>query len=409
MHMKILATVVVLVLVIGVGSWMWFKNSSAAPRYRLAKAEKGELIVTVSATGTVQPVTNVQVGTQVSGTIQKLNADFNSRVTAGQIVAQIDPALFQAHVDQDRANLLKSQSDVDRVKATLVQAEKELNRSKELAKKDLISPSDLDAAIATYDSLVAQVKVAESTVEQNRAALAISDVNLKYTQILSPIDGVVVSRNVDVGQTVAASLSAPTLFVIADSLKHVQIQASVPEADIGKIAKDQPVTFTVDAYREVKFKGTVFQVRLSPSTVQNVVTYTVLVNAENPEEKLLPGMTANVLFEVARFADVLQVPNAALRFVPPDVEKPPEPTTARRPARGDNSRDPKSRVWVSGDGGPVAVAVVTGATDGAYTQIMSGDLREDQEVLIGMLAEGRDSQMTNPFGPRQGSSSTRRP
>jgi HlyD family secretion protein len=398
------------VVVIGGGAWLWASNGSAQTRFRTAKVERGDLVVTVTATGAVQPVTQVQVGTQVSGTIQKLFADFNSRVTKGETVAQIDPAPFQAHVDQDRANLLKAQADVERVKAMLVQADKELKRSRELAGRELISPSELDAAVATYDSLVAQQKVAEATVEQNRAALQISDVNMKYTTIVSPIDGVVVSRNVDVGQTVAASLQAPTLFVIADSLKSVQVQASVPEADIGKITQGQRATFDVDAWRDLKFEGKVSQIRLAPSTVQNVVTYTVLVNADNPEEKLVPGMTANLTFEVSRRKDVLQVPNAALRFTPPDQERAAaaEPPPVRRPGRGDRPRTPKARVWTAGPDGPIAVSIVPGQSDGAFTEVVQGDVHEGQEVYVGVASEGRDNSMTNPFAPGRSSSSSGR-
>jgi HlyD family secretion protein len=314
---KLILIAVVLLAAGGGGAWVWLRGANGATSFRLAKVERGDLLVTVTATGTVQPVTQVQVGTQVSGTIQKLFADFNSKVKEGEQVAQIDPAPFQARVDQDQANYLRAQADVERVKANLVQAEKDLARSKELAKRELISTADLDAATAAYDSLVAQVKVAEATVAQGKSTLQISTVNFGYTKIVSPIDGLVISRNVDVGQTVAASLSAPTLFVIADSLKKIQVQASVAEADIGKITLSQDVTFTVDAWRERPFSGKVSQVRLSPTTVQNVVTYTVLIDADNPEEKLLPGMTASVSFQVARHVAVLKIPNAALRFTPP--------------------------------------------------------------------------------------------
>src|SRR5262245_34652141 len=233
------------------------KASRSGPRFRLARVERGDLLVVVHATGTVEPVTQVQVGTQVTGSIQRLFADFNSRVAAGEVLAQIDPAPFRALVDQNRANLIRAQADVGRVRASLVQAEKELTRSRELAKRELISPSDLDAAVAAYDSLVAQEKVAQAVVDQGKATLDSSEVNLPYTTIVSPIDGIVVSRNVDVGQTVAASLQAPTLFVVADNLKKIQVQASVAEADIGRIAVGQAATFTVDAYRDLRFTGKV--------------------------------------------------------------------------------------------------------------------------------------------------------
>lgn len=404
--------VVLLALAGGAAYWYWHKSSTQAATFRTAKVERGDLLVTVSATGTVQPVTQVQVGTQVTGTILMLGpdsdhqVDFNSHVTAGQVIAQIDPASFQARVDQDKANLARAKADIDRIKASLVQAEKELARSRELAKRDLISASELDAAVASYDSLAAQIKVAEATVAQSEATLKISQVNLNYTTIISPVDGVIVSRNVDVGQTVAASLQAPTLFVIADNLKKIQIQASVAEADIGKISDGQTATFTVDAYRNLSFQGKVFQVRLSPTTVQNVVTYTVMIAADNPDEKLLPGMTASVTFEVDRQTGALKIPNAALRFTPPPelAAEPPTPAPAPAPKKPDGpprerGRGTRGRVWIQSPGGVTAVPIVSGATDGAFTQILKGELQEGQEIVIGISQEGKDAPMTNPFAP----------
>jgi HlyD family secretion protein len=400
----------------GGGAWYWARGANGTPSFRTAKVERGDLLVTVTATGTVQPITQVQVGTQVTGTIQKLFADFNSRVKADQLVAQIDPAPFQARVDQDNANLLRAQADVERVKANLVQAEKELARSKELSKRELISAAELDAATAAYDSLTAQVKVAEATVAQSRSTLQISTVNLGYTNIKSPIDGLVISRNVDVGQTVAASLSAPTIFVIADSLKRIQVQASVAEADIGKIVSGQDVTFTVDAWRERPFQGKVSQVRLSPTTVQNVVTYTVLIDAENPEEKLLPGMTASVAFQVARHTAALKIPNAALRFTPPaellgeatpaekEKDKEKDKEKEKEKPRGPGGGRGAGKVWVQD---PVTglklipIQTVPGATDGSFTLLKSGDLQEGQEVITGLVQPGSDAGLSNPFGPRR--------
>ena len=232
---RFIIVVVILLLIGGSGFWFWTTNSNGSPKYRYAKVERGDIIATISATGTIQPVTQLQVGTQVTGTIKKLFADFNSRVKANQVIAQIDFAQFEARVNQDKANLIRAEADIDRVKATLVQAQKDLERAKELTRRELISQAELDAAIATYDSLVAQLKVAEAVVKQSKATLEISEVNLRYTTIVSPIDGIVVARNVDVGQTVAASLQAPTLFIIADNLKNIQVQARVPETEKGKI------------------------------------------------------------------------------------------------------------------------------------------------------------------------------
>ncbi|RPH43936.1 MAG: efflux RND transporter periplasmic adaptor subunit [Planctomycetota bacterium] len=410
--------VILILLLAAVGGgatwWFGFRNDDAPHKYRFSKIERGDLRVVVTATGTVQPYLLVQVGTQVTGTIQKLLVDFNSRVTKGELVAQIDPAPFQAKVDQDKANLVKAQSDVIRVKAGVVQAEKELARSRELSKKELISASELDAAIATFDALAAQVKVAEAGVAQAQAALESSQVNLRYTTIVSPIDGVVISRNVDVGQTVAASLSAPTIYVIADDMNKVQVQASVAEADIGRIKEDMEVSFTVDAHRTDRFRGKVSQIRLSPTTVQNVVTYTVMIGAANPGGKLLPGMTANVSFEIAQYHDILKIPNAALRFTPP-----PDPaaaaatpaTTAPAAAAPQGQvrprwrRQPQSRVWIASPAGPVALQVSADATDGTWTRMVSGDLKAGQEVIVGVMIEAMDpSQTSNPFGGSRGGS-----
>jgi HlyD family secretion protein len=414
---KLMVWIVVLAALGGGGYAGWYyglRSPEAATQYRLSRVERGDLRVTVNATGTVQPFLLVQVGTQVTGTIQKLMVDFNSRVKADEVVAQIDPAPYQTRLEQDKANLARAEADVGRVKANLVQAEKELARSRELQKRELISASDLDAAVATYDSLLAQVKVAEASVAQARAAMENSNVNLRYTTIKSPIDGIVISRNVDVGQTVAASLSAPTIYVIADEMKRVQIQASVAEADIGRIKVDQGVTFNVDAYRTDRFKGKVSQIRMSPTTVQNVVTYTVMIDADNPDRKLLPGMTATVTFEIGHYPDVVRVPNSALRFTPPSeaaVAAGPAAGTGAgggggggrgggRPDRGERGeRSSQGRVWINGPSGPAAVPITTGATDGAWTQVVQGDLKEGQEVIVGLIQNGSGGGMTNPFAP----------
>jgi HlyD family secretion protein len=406
---KSLVIVLLLAAAGGGGGWYWIHHSEAPIKYRVARVERGDIKVTVTATGTVSPYLLVQVGTQVTGTIQKLLVDFNSQVKQGQLVAEIDPAPFQAKVDQDKANLARAEADVIRVKAMLIQAEKELGRSRELQKKELISPSDLDAAIATYDSLAAQVKVAEATVAQSQAALESSMVSLRYCTIVSPIDGIVISRNVDVGQTVAASLQAPTIYIIADDMKKVQVSANVPEADIGRITEGMNVSFTVDAHRTDRFKGKVTQVRLSATTVQNVVTYTVMIDADNPGGKLLPGMTANLSFDIAQYHDVLKIPNAALRFTPPSdttaAARPVEPPLAADPSspkqpRSERKKEQPNRVWVASPAGPVALQVTADATDGSWTRLAKGELSEGQEVIVGVIMDGGDPVgTTNPFAP----------
>ncbi|MDI6732543.1 MAG: efflux RND transporter periplasmic adaptor subunit [Planctomycetota bacterium] len=311
----IIGSIILLTVIIWWGV-KWFSGANNHIIYRLAKVEKGDVIQTVNATGIVQPIKLVQVSTQVTGPIKRLYADFNSRVRESEVVAQIDPAVYETKVAQNKANLSRSIAEVERVNANLTQAEKELARAKELAKRDLISQSELDVAIANYASISAQLKVALASVEQNKSILQMSEVDLAYTTIKSPVDGVVISRNVNEGQTVVGSMSAQTIFIIATDLRQIQIEASIPEADIGKIKDRQPVIFTVDAYPEIEFSGVVTQVRLSATTVQNVVTYAVIISAENHKGILFPGMTANLTLEVNRRTDVLKVPNAALRFTP---------------------------------------------------------------------------------------------
>ena len=412
--------IIVIVAAVAVGVWVAARESESAdaPEWRTSKVERDDLAVEVTATGALQPVTQVQVGTQVSGTIQELHADFNSRVTKDQVVAQIDPASFRAKLESDRANLLRSKADVLRVQAMLKLAERDMERNGALVGDGLVTQQEYDAAEANRDSLLAQVEVAKASVTQQEATLAISEVNLTYTTIVSPIDGVIISRNVDVGQTVAASLSAPTLFVIAADLKQMQVQAAVSEADIGRIALGQKVRFHVDAFPEEEFEGVVSQVRLASLTVQNVVTYTVLVDAPNPTEKLLPGMTADLNFEIDRANDVLLVPVSALRFEPEAGDgkgdeqgwsgKGRDASAAEggeHHGRGHEQEAAapdagKGRLHVLRDGQLVAVDVQTGLTDGMRTAITGGDLKEGDEVVTGLMpVASSTSGATNPFMP----------
>ncbi|HZM00797.1 MAG TPA: efflux RND transporter periplasmic adaptor subunit [Planctomycetota bacterium] len=396
------------------------EEDGSAQEWRTATVERGDLVVAVTATGTLQPVTQVQVGTQVTGSIAALYADFNSRVTQGQVVAQIDPAPYKGRVDSDRANLARAKADVLRVQALLKQAEQELQRYSTLVESDLVTQSEYEATLANRDSLLAQVTVAEASVRQQEATLAISEVNLRYTTIESPIDGIVVSRSVDVGQTVSASLSAPTIFVIAADLERMQVQAAVSEADIGRVQVGQMVSFEVDAFMGEEFAGSVSQVRLAPTTVQNVVTYTVLVDASNPGGRLMPGMTADLTFEIERRPDVLLVPDSALRFDPtaaapgasrdedggggerpaPDVA-----SAADRPDDGHDDRGKPGRVYVLRDGGPGPVDVSLGPSDGVLTAVLSGGLAEGDVVITGRSPSGAGAPgaPSNPFVP------TRRP
>src|ERR671922_1136072 len=365
----------VLVLVLGGaagGGYLYYEGQQQPPRYLTAAVERGAIATTVNATGVVNAVTTVQVGSQVSGTIQKLFADFNSPVKEGDVIAQIDPAPLATKVAQGRANVASmiaavqvaqattvnakaavetaqanaesARANIEKSKVALADARRILERNKEMARKSLIAQNDLDTAQMTYDGAVAQLKASEAQLEaaagqlksasaqqrlaaaqelaaaaqvdQAKAALQAAELDLEHTTIRAPVNGIVVSRSVDVGQTVAASLQAPVLFLIAQDLTQMQVDTNVSEADIGRVRVGQRVTFTVDAYANITFTGEVIQVRNAPITVQNVVTYDAVVQVANPDLRLKPGMTANVSFLVAERQDVIKVPTAALRFQP---------------------------------------------------------------------------------------------
>jgi len=393
--------VVVLLIVAAVVTVMLLRKKTSG-QYRTAKIERGTLVQTVRATGVVQPVKLVQVGTQVNGPVRKLYVDYNDQVKEGDLVAQIDPTVYEAQLARDEANLKQSLASVEQTQAKLVQVSNELVRATELARRDMISKTELDAAVADRDTLNAQLKVAEAAVEQTRAALRLSKANLGYTTIRSPVDGVVIARNVDEGQTVVASMSAQVLFQIATDLHQVQVVASVPEADIGKIRIGQPVTFTVDAY-DLEFTGKVAQVRLAAATVQNVVTYPVVVRAENPDNKLFPSMTASIACEVARIPDALKLPNAALRFKPTPAAG---AATGKEHGRsGDGAAKSGPKVWIqAAPGQPATPArLTTGITDGSFTEVKESEkLREGQAVIIGMSDPGAPAAAAtvNPFTPQ---------
>ena len=329
--MKRASIVFLIVAVIGVGTGAYYKlRSGAELQVNTSPATRGDIVDTVGATGTLQAVTTVQVGSQVSGNISWLGADFNSIVKKGQVIARLDPSLFQAQLQQAKANLAqaqanlaKAQSDLDRTKVGLVDAQQKYTRAKELAARNLLPQSDLDAAKIAVDTAQAQLASQQATVTQSQAGVNQSEatvnqnqVNVDHTIIAAPIDGIVTQRSVDVGQTVAASMQAPTLFIIAADLTKMQVNANIDEADVGRIRPGQTVTFRVDAYPTEDFQGTVTQIRLQPVVVQNVTTYGTIIDVPNPDLKLKPGMTANLKVQIAKRTDVLRVPNAALRFRP---------------------------------------------------------------------------------------------
>jgi len=517
----------------GVGGYLYYyKDSEASVKYRTVKVERGSLATYVTANGTINPVITVLVGSQVSGTIQKLYADYNSRVKKDQLIAQIDPAIFQAQVSQARAKLenaraafLNAQADIATAKANIESnkanvikskvavddTKRNLDRSLELFRRNLISASERDSAQTAQDSARAQLEAsqaqqkaseaqldsahakmesARAQIKQAEAELELAQVNLDHTKILAPVNGIVISRNVDVGQTVAASLQAPTLFTIAQDLTDMQVDTNVSEADIGRVAVGQEATFTVDAFPNFTFRGKVTDIRNAPLTVQNVVTYDVVILVKNPELKLRPGMTANASILVAQRESVLKIPNSALRFRPEFAKKEASPPTkggaapaapspssstgeqilerlkaelkltpeqqagisrilkdaqseilaARKAGGAEEARNkakelrtanrlkirslltedqkkkfdqldqrPESspapaqgfKVWVPApDGKPVPVDITTGISDGSYTEVASGVLKEGQEVIVeaasGNSKGGASSQAPQP-------------
>lgn len=388
---------------------VWGIQAQKGPsiRYSTVPIERGTVVSKVTATGTLSALVTVQVGSQVSGRLQQILVDFNSPVKKGQVLAKLDPQLFQATLEQARARHLAAKSDLARSQVEASLSKRQLERTKLLAERRLIATSDLDSARAAYEVAQAQVMAQEANLAQARASLQQAEVNLGYTTIVSPINGVVIARNVDVGQTVAASLQAPTLFLIAQDLRKVQVVSSVAEADISKLSPNMEAEFTVDAYPTETFKGKVHQIRNSPQTTQNVVTYDALINVDNPELKLKPGMTANVTFVCDRRDDALRVPNAALRFRPTfDGEKRVRGENRnnrdnrdhreRRKDGKDGKRGP--RVWVLKDGKPRPVRLETGLTDGSYTEVVKG-IEEGTEIIVD---SGEKNQKSQQRGSNQG-------
>jgi HlyD family secretion protein len=373
-----------IIIAIAIAIFILFRGKGNEPKFRFDRVVRGDIEMAVTATGTVNPVTTVLVGTQVSGTIKNIYVDFNSPVRKGQLIAQIDPALFEAQVNQARANLLAAKANLEKAKATSVDAKRTMERNKELLSKNLIAQSDFDTAETNYETADASVSAAKSQVAQSEAALSSAETNLYYTKIVSPVDGIVVSRNVDVGQTVAASFQTPTLFSIAQDLTKMQIDTNVAEADIGNVKFGQDVEFTVDAYPDTTFKGKVWQVRNAPITVQNVVTYDVVIQVDNQELMLKPGMTANVSIIVSIRKNVLKIPNAALRFKPAEKVK----TALQQKGSG---------VWILEQEKPKRVPISIGISDGNYTELISGKINEGQEVIVESLTKAKAQQ---PSGPR---------
>ncbi|MFI5252709.1 MAG: efflux RND transporter periplasmic adaptor subunit [Bacteroidota bacterium] len=430
---KIYIYIIVGIIILATGGYFVIGgNNNKTVKYRTEKVTRGNVVVQVKATGVINPVRTVAVGSQVSGTIAKLFVDYNSKVREGEVIAIIDSTFLYASVKEAQANLDRNQAQVN-------QAKRDLDRAKALFAKSLNSQADLDAAQTTYESDVAQLS-------QTQAALDRAIVNLRFAVIRSPIDGVVINRAVDVGQTVAASLQTPTLFSIANDLTHMQVETSVDEADIGQIKEDQLAMFTVDAYPNEQFRGRVWQIRLAPITVQNVVTYTVVIEVQNPDLKLRPGMTATVSIMIDKHENVLRIPTIALRFQPPqdmsnkngDQSSQPPIASKSNIAQNDRSQQHDSssghggrgmgsdssrghwmgrgdqsgadsrpskitQIWVLDAVGNIKpVQVTLGLNDNRYVEITSDQIKEGDDIVLSSSGTEttQASQQTNPFAPR---------
>jgi HlyD family secretion protein len=417
------ALVVAAAATLGASAYYVLTEREAPPQVTTAAVTRGDIRLSVGATGTLEALTTVQVGTQVSGTVLSLGADYNSIVRRGQVVARLDPSLFQTQVDQARANVTKAEADLERLKLIEAEARRKYDQARELARTGLTASSEVETAEASSLGAAASVRSAEAQLTQARASLQQAAVNLEKTVITSPIDGIVIARNVDVGQTVAASLQAPTLFVIAADLTKMRVNASVHEADVGVIRPGQSVRFNVDAYPTIEFPGTVSLVRLNPVVSQNVVTYATVIDVPNPDLKLKPGMTATVEIRLAERHDVLRVPSAAVRF---------RPTAAMLAALGGTMPAPAGRgaaagatspsagareaaapdlfspletgetggqIWQYENGALRAVRVRLGITDETWTELVDPELAEGALVVTGVTLSGATESGGRPQTP----------
>lgn len=423
MKRRPLILLVLLVAFLAAGAYGGFRyigGSADQPRFKLARVESGPLTAVVSATGTLNPVVSVQVGSQVSGQIKEILVDFNSPVKAGQLIARIDPETFQLRVRQAEADLEATRAayavqraELARARASLMDAQRDFERKKLLVEKNFISAAERDKAQTGYDVALASTQVAEAqasnsaaVVKQRESQLAQAKVDLERTAIRSPVDGIVVKRSVDTGQTVAASLQAPELFILAKSLTDMQVETSIDEADVGRIRLGQKAGFTVDAFPGRSFDGAVMQVRKSAQVVSNVVTYMVIISAANPDLVLLPGMTANVRIVVAHKDKVLKVMNTALRFKPAGgtddksaAAAMPQESSKNAALQSPRGGAASGRIWIAdASGKPKSIPVRLGLSDGTMTEIVSGDLAEGAEIIVGTAANAKTA--ATPAGPR---------
>jgi HlyD family secretion protein len=375
---------VCLLVAAAVGYYVKVDVSAAPTQLTFDSVSRGDVVATVEATGTLQPVDTVEVGTQVSGTIASIGTDFNQQVKKGQVLATLDPALFQTQIDQAQATLIRLHSELDKAQVQLEDAQLKLKRAEQLAADELLPQQDVDTARSTARVAETSLTGAKAQLTQAEAALTQAKVNLSHTVIASPTDGIVLSRNVEVGQTVSAGLQAPTLFVIARDLTRLELQARVDESDVGGVSTGATVTFTVDAYPRRRFNGKVRLVRLQPTTVQNVVTYTTIIDVPNDDGQLMPGMTSTVSIETARANNVLRVPASALRFVPTESLMKEFGGGVPETEAQDESRRRSQAIWRLSGGHLQKLPVRVGVSDGANVEIVSDGLAEGASIITGV-------------------------
>jgi HlyD family secretion protein len=389
---------------LGAGAFflLWEGDSPNQVRFKTAEVSRGDLTVKVTATGTLQPMTQVDVGTEVSGTIDTVAVDYNDRVKAGQILARLDPDQPQAKVRQSQAALTLAEAGVAEAQATVTETANKLRRTRDMIAKRLSTPEELDTTSAAAERAVAALAVAKAKVEQAQAQLDSDRRTLEKTEIRSPIDGTVLRREVEPGQTVAASLQTPVLFTLAEDLTQMELNVAVDEADVGQVAPGQPATFNVDAYPSRTFPAKLTQLRYAPETVNGVVTYAALLTLDNADLSLRPGMTATAEIVVRELQDTVLVPNAALRFTPPRSQAvkgegrglvgmllPGRPPSAKRTPEAGANNAKGARVWTLKDGIPVPLDIKTGATDGALTEVLDATLMPGTEVLVDVERTGK--------------------
>ena len=392
---RLIGVALVVVVLVGIAAAWWLSANNTTIHYTTAPVTRGAVTRTVTATGTVNPVLTIIVGTYVSGVIQELNCDYNTQVKRGQICAKIDPRPYQSVVDQSRANLAIAKAQLEKDKASLAYAKINHERQARLLKSNAVSQDAADIAKNAYDQAQAQITFDDATIQQRQAALDAAQVNLDYTNIVSPVDGIVVSRNVTMGQTVAASFQTPTLFLIATDLTKMQVDTNVSESDIGSIKERNTAIFTVDAFPKRTFKGAVTQVRQSPQTVQNVVTFDVVIAADNADLAMKPGMTAATRIVTEARSDVIRVPSQALRYRPSTLGRENPRSEGQSTTRAGSDAN-VAQLWVLRDGEPASASVVVGLEDDSFTEIVQGEVKPGDQVITGEQSTAGDSRSVAP-------------